>query len=152
MHVCRTNLLVEVLAIVLIVVLLCLLSHHGFLGTSYYNYRDKMQYSHNHVTELFEQITSLLKLFIVFQVFKIEVLMSGRKHFVEKRYSEFHAFHKKVIISFFRRRNFILPQLIHFPSLEIVSIHGLSQICLVIHVSGKELLTYSVSSVFPERG
>uniref|UniRef100_H3A359 PX domain-containing protein n=1 Tax=Latimeria chalumnae TaxID=7897 RepID=H3A359_LATCH len=30
------------------------------------------------------------------QVFKIEVLMSGRKHFVEKRYSEFHAFHKKL--------------------------------------------------------
>uniref|UniRef100_H3A360 PX domain-containing protein n=1 Tax=Latimeria chalumnae TaxID=7897 RepID=H3A360_LATCH len=29
-------------------------------------------------------------------VFKIEVLMSGRKHFVEKRYSEFHAFHKKL--------------------------------------------------------
>ncbi|NXY73762.1 SNX24 protein, partial [Glareola pratincola] len=31
-----------------------------------------------------------------FQVFKIEVLMSGRKHFVEKRYSEFHALHKKL--------------------------------------------------------
>lgn len=30
------------------------------------------------------------------QVFKIEVLMNGRKHFVEKRYSEFHALHKKV--------------------------------------------------------
>ncbi|RMB97155.1 hypothetical protein DUI87_26439 [Hirundo rustica rustica] len=30
------------------------------------------------------------------QVFKIEVLMSGRKHFVEKRYSEFHALHKKL--------------------------------------------------------
>nr|XP_014354364.1 PREDICTED: sorting nexin-24-like isoform X2 [Latimeria chalumnae] len=30
------------------------------------------------------------------KVFKIEVLMSGRKHFVEKRYSEFHAFHKKL--------------------------------------------------------
>ncbi|XP_048705366.1 sorting nexin-24 isoform X1 [Caretta caretta] len=29
-------------------------------------------------------------------VFKIEVLMSGRKHFVEKRYSEFHALHKKL--------------------------------------------------------
>lgn len=32
------------------------------------------------------------------QVFKIEVLMNGRKHFVEKRYSEFHALHKKVSI------------------------------------------------------
>ncbi|NXA72716.1 SNX24 protein, partial [Thryothorus ludovicianus] len=31
-----------------------------------------------------------------FTVFKIEVLMSGRKHFVEKRYSEFHALHKKL--------------------------------------------------------
>ncbi|XP_030367319.1 sorting nexin-24 isoform X2 [Strigops habroptila] len=31
-----------------------------------------------------------------FPVFKIEVLMSGRKHFVEKRYSEFHALHKKL--------------------------------------------------------
>ncbi|NXO35821.1 SNX24 protein, partial [Locustella ochotensis] len=31
-----------------------------------------------------------------FQVFKIEVLMNGRKHFVEKRYSEFHALHKKL--------------------------------------------------------
>ncbi|XP_025021813.1 sorting nexin-24 isoform X1 [Python bivittatus] len=30
------------------------------------------------------------------QVFKIEVLMNGRKHFVEKRYSEFHALHKKL--------------------------------------------------------
>lgn len=40
-----------------------------------------------------------------FQVFKIEVLMSGRKHFVEKRYSEFHALHKKVVISFFIRCN-----------------------------------------------
>ncbi|XP_059825645.1 sorting nexin-24-like isoform X3 [Hypanus sabinus] len=30
------------------------------------------------------------------EVFKIEVLMSGRKHFVEKRYSEFHALHKKL--------------------------------------------------------
>ncbi|TFK12705.1 protocadherin-10 [Platysternon megacephalum] len=30
-----------------------------------------------------------------YTVFKIEVLMSGRKHFVEKRYSEFHALHKK---------------------------------------------------------
>ncbi|ELK11598.1 Sorting nexin-24, partial [Pteropus alecto] len=29
-------------------------------------------------------------------VFKIEVLMNGRKHFVEKRYSEFHALHKKL--------------------------------------------------------
>ncbi|XP_067839131.1 sorting nexin-24 isoform X1 [Heptranchias perlo] len=29
-------------------------------------------------------------------VFKIEVLMSRRKHFVEKRYSEFHALHKKL--------------------------------------------------------
>ncbi|XP_029797014.1 sorting nexin-24 [Suricata suricatta] len=30
------------------------------------------------------------------EVFKIEVLMNGRKHFVEKRYSEFHALHKKL--------------------------------------------------------
>ncbi|XP_056660484.1 sorting nexin-24 isoform X3 [Monodelphis domestica] len=33
-----------------------------------------------------------------YTVFKIEVLMSGRKHFVEKRYSEFHALHKKAVI------------------------------------------------------
>ncbi|KAG6936240.1 sorting nexin 24, partial [Chelydra serpentina] len=31
-----------------------------------------------------------------YTVFKIEVLMSGRKHVVEKRYSEFHALHKKL--------------------------------------------------------
>ncbi|XP_048383226.1 sorting nexin-24-like isoform X1 [Stegostoma tigrinum] len=31
-----------------------------------------------------------------YTVFKIEVLMSGRKHIVEKRYSEFHALHKKL--------------------------------------------------------
>ncbi|XP_041340116.1 sorting nexin-24 isoform X2 [Pyrgilauda ruficollis] len=31
-----------------------------------------------------------------YTVFKIEVLVSGRKHFVEKRYSEFHALHKKL--------------------------------------------------------
>ncbi|XP_007228866.2 sorting nexin-24 [Astyanax mexicanus] len=29
-----------------------------------------------------------------YTVFKIEVLMSGRQHMVEKRYSEFHALHK----------------------------------------------------------
>ncbi|XP_069609683.1 sorting nexin-24 isoform X1 [Ranitomeya imitator] len=29
-------------------------------------------------------------------VFRIEVLVNGRKHFVEKRYSEFHALHKKL--------------------------------------------------------
>ncbi|PNJ80345.1 SNX24 isoform 5 [Pongo abelii] len=33
---------------------------------------------------------------LTYQVFKIEVLMNGRKHFVEKRYSEFHALHKKL--------------------------------------------------------
>ncbi|MEE6459762.1 hypothetical protein FKM82_000730 [Ascaphus truei] len=33
-----------------------------------------------------------------YTVFKIEVLMNGRKHFVEKRYSEFHALHKKTVI------------------------------------------------------
>ncbi|XP_059729282.1 sorting nexin-24 isoform X3 [Haemorhous mexicanus] len=33
-----------------------------------------------------------------YTVFKIEVLVSGRKHFVEKRYSEFHALHKKTVI------------------------------------------------------
>lgn len=33
-------------------------------------------------------------------MFKIEVLMNGRKHFVEKRYSEFHALHKKVTFGF----------------------------------------------------
>ena len=31
-----------------------------------------------------------------YTVFKIEVLMNGRKHFVEKRYSELHALHKKL--------------------------------------------------------
>ncbi|NXQ80546.1 SNX24 protein, partial [Nyctibius grandis] len=40
--------------------------------------------------------TNLLFVICNFQVFKIEVLMSGRKHFVEKRYSEFHALHKKL--------------------------------------------------------
>ncbi|XP_046761261.1 sorting nexin-24 isoform X6 [Gallus gallus] len=35
---------------------------------------------------------------LLVKVFKIEVLMSGRKHFVEKRYSEFHALHKKTVI------------------------------------------------------
>lgn len=52
-----------------------------------------------------------------FQVFKIEVLMSGRKHFVEKRYSEFHALHKKVVISFFLRCNFGFPLVVMFPFL-----------------------------------
>uniref|UniRef100_A0A3B3QM13 Sorting nexin 24 n=1 Tax=Paramormyrops kingsleyae TaxID=1676925 RepID=A0A3B3QM13_9TELE len=31
-----------------------------------------------------------------YTVFKIEVLMSGRQHTVEKRYSEFHALHKNL--------------------------------------------------------
>ncbi|XP_069609694.1 sorting nexin-24 isoform X2 [Ranitomeya imitator] len=31
-----------------------------------------------------------------YTVFRIEVLVNGRKHFVEKRYSEFHALHKKL--------------------------------------------------------
>lgn len=31
-----------------------------------------------------------------FQVFKIDVLVNGRQHTVEKRYSEFHALHKMV--------------------------------------------------------
>ncbi|XP_044803755.1 sorting nexin-24 isoform X8 [Bubalus bubalis] len=35
---------------------------------------------------------------LVSKVFKIEVLMNGRKHFVEKRYSEFHALHKKPLM------------------------------------------------------
>nr|XP_048275157.1 sorting nexin-24 isoform X1 [Myodes glareolus] len=39
---------------------------------------------------------SLLKVGRNCEVFKIEVLMNGRKHFVEKRYSEFHALHKKL--------------------------------------------------------
>ncbi|XP_019388688.1 PREDICTED: sorting nexin-22 [Crocodylus porosus] len=30
------------------------------------------------------------------QVFKVEVLYNGRKHTVEKRYSEFHALHKRI--------------------------------------------------------
>lgn len=51
---------------------------------------------------------NLLLIIYNFQVFKIEVLMNGRKHFVEKRYSEFHALHKKVMISFFVRYNFVL--------------------------------------------
>ncbi|XP_046522863.1 sorting nexin-24 isoform X4 [Equus asinus] len=53
-------------------------------------------------------------------VFKIEVLMNGRKHFVEKRYSEFHALHKKAVIL----ENEELPKLFldflnvrHLPSL-----------------------------------
>lgn len=71
----------------------------------------------------------LISFFITynFQVFKIEVLMSGRKHFVEKRYSEFHALHKKVVISFFLRCNFGFPLVVIVSlSLEIVTIHGLS--------------------------
>ncbi|NXH52592.1 SNX24 protein, partial [Rhabdornis inornatus] len=53
--------------------------------------------SHSHVTELFSE-SNITLFFIIyhFQVFKIEVLMNGRKHFVEKRYSEFHALHKKL--------------------------------------------------------
>ncbi|XP_045427838.1 sorting nexin-24 isoform X4 [Pipistrellus kuhlii] len=54
------------------------------------------------------------------KVFKIEVLMNGRKHFVEKRYSEFHALHKKAVIL----ENEELPKLFldflnirHLPSL-----------------------------------
>lgn len=31
-----------------------------------------------------------------FQVFRIDVLMNGRQHTVEKRYSEFHTLHKMV--------------------------------------------------------
>ncbi|CAH2296106.1 sorting nexin-24 [Pelobates cultripes] len=31
-----------------------------------------------------------------YTVFRIEVLVNGRRHFVEKRYSEFHALHKKL--------------------------------------------------------
>ncbi|XP_040200242.1 sorting nexin-24 [Rana temporaria] len=31
-----------------------------------------------------------------YTVFRIVVLVNGRKHFVEKRYSEFHALHKKL--------------------------------------------------------
>lgn len=38
-------------------------------------------------------------IFLFRQVFKIEVLTSGRQHTVEKRYSEFHALHK--MVSFF---------------------------------------------------
>lgn len=55
-----------------------------------------------------------------YTVFKIEVLMNGRKHFVEKRYSEFHALHKKAVIL----ENEELPKLFldflnvrHLPSL-----------------------------------
>ncbi|KAM6475478.1 sorting nexin-24 isoform 7-T7 [Liasis olivaceus] len=55
-----------------------------------------------------------------YTVFKIEVLMNGRKHFVEKRYSEFHALHKKSIVL----ENEELPKMFldflnvrHFPSL-----------------------------------
>ncbi|KAK1160966.1 sorting nexin-24-like, partial [Acipenser oxyrinchus oxyrinchus] len=32
-------------------------------------------------------------------VFRVEVLFNGRKHFVSKRYSEFHALHKKTRLS-----------------------------------------------------
>ncbi|NXO17610.1 SNX24 protein, partial [Oriolus oriolus] len=47
---------------------------------------------------LLASVSNITLFFIIcnFQVFKIEVLMSGRKHFVEKRYSEFHALHKKL--------------------------------------------------------
>lgn len=38
-----------------------------------------------------------------FQVFRIDVLMNGRQHTVEKRYSEFHTLHKMVRTS--QRRN-----------------------------------------------
>lgn len=31
-----------------------------------------------------------------FQVFRIDVLVNGRQHTVEKRYSEFHTLHKMV--------------------------------------------------------
>ncbi|XP_044803754.1 sorting nexin-24 isoform X7 [Bubalus bubalis] len=61
------------------------------------------------------------------QVFKIEVLMNGRKHFVEKRYSEFHALHKKAVIL----ENEELPKLFldflnvrHLPSLPKTESYG----------------------------
>ncbi|XP_051540152.1 sorting nexin-24-like isoform X5 [Myxocyprinus asiaticus] len=55
-----------------------------------------------------------------YTVFKIEVLMCGRQHTVEKRYSEFHALHNMAIIM----ENEVLPKIFldflnirHFPSL-----------------------------------
>ncbi|XP_055405683.1 sorting nexin-24 isoform X10 [Bubalus kerabau] len=62
-----------------------------------------------------------------YTVFKIEVLMNGRKHFVEKRYSEFHALHKKAVIL----ENEELPKLFldflnvrHLPSLPKTESYG----------------------------
>lgn len=48
---------------------------------------------------LFRAAFTSLIVFWFHQVFKIEVLTSGRQHTVEKRYSEFHALHK--MVSFF---------------------------------------------------
>lgn len=83
-----------------------------------------MTCNHSLVAELSVQkpFMSFL-LSVIFQVFKIEVLMSGRKHFVEKRYSEFHALHKKVIISLYIADLFYSNC---FPPLEIVKVYGLS--------------------------
>lgn len=39
---------------------------------------------------------------LTFQVFRIDVLMNGRQHTVEKRYSEFHTLHKLVRVDLLR--------------------------------------------------
>ncbi|XP_021562206.1 sorting nexin-24 [Carlito syrichta] len=49
-----------------------------------------------HLDHLSDLMDPHISAFLVQWVFKIEVLMNGRKHFVEKRYSEFHALHKKL--------------------------------------------------------
>uniref|UniRef100_F6TTI7 Sorting nexin-2 n=1 Tax=Xenopus tropicalis TaxID=8364 RepID=F6TTI7_XENTR len=48
------------------------------------NKPDKLQQAKDEIREEIEE------------VFRIEVLVNGRRHFVEKRYSEFHALHKKL--------------------------------------------------------
>lgn len=44
----------------------------------------------------FTRVLTLVLKLPSFQVFRIDVLMNGRQHTVEKRYSEFHTLHKMV--------------------------------------------------------
>lgn len=67
--------------------------------------------------------TVSLRKFPSFQVFKIEVLMNGRQHTVEKRYSEFHTLHKMVRKSSrFHSRNFGLLKFSIFSQLVCCSV------------------------------
>jgi len=63
-------------------------------------------------------------------VFKIEVLMCGRQHTVEKRYSEFHALHKMVSTTFL---NQTVENMIHIE--EIITLNK-SRLVVIAYKSG----------------